>query len=176
MTREQYPATIDNIRRMVGEYFTFRMVDMSSKRCPHPVALPQQIAMYLCRKLTRASLAEIANAFGKTHATVVHACATIEKRIQADSAMRDTVHELASRLTHPPFGNRSKHDLVDIAQHGAGIALNVSDAGFDKHELKDIAKAVQDGCALELRGLSAFDNCDLCDIADAAPGRVKFVF
>jgi hypothetical protein len=132
--------------------------------------------MYLCRKLTHASLSEIANAFGKTHTTVVHVCKTIQDRIQTEPAVRDTVHELASRFTLPPFGNRSKHELIDIAQHGADIALNVYDAGFDKHELKGIAEAAQDGCALELRGLNDLAKHDLCDIADAASGRVKFVF
>ena len=62
----------------MADHFDLRLTDMSSKRRPRSVALPRQVAMVLCRKLTRASLTEIADSFNKTHATVVHACKMIK--------------------------------------------------------------------------------------------------
>jgi hypothetical protein len=58
--------------------------------------------MYLCRTLTRASLAKIANAFRKNHATVIHACKIIQGRCQADLAVRDTAQELTHLFRASP--------------------------------------------------------------------------
>jgi chromosomal replication initiator protein len=58
--------------------------------------------MYLCRRLTRSSLPDIANAFGKTHATVLHACKTIHSRLDVDDTLRDTVRTIARKLGRDP--------------------------------------------------------------------------
>jgi len=80
-----------------------RMTDMSSKRRQRSISAPRQIAMFLCRKLTRSSLPEIANSFGKTHATVVHACKTIQDRIQVEDDLRTSVREITRRLGRDPI-------------------------------------------------------------------------
>ncbi len=99
----QKDLSFDDIQRMVADYFDLRMTDMSSKRRPRSVSAPRQIAMFLCRKLTRSSLPEIANSFGKTHATVVHACKTIQDRIQVEDDLRNSVREITRKLGRDPL-------------------------------------------------------------------------
>ena len=98
----QKDLSFDDIQRLVADYFDLRMTDMSSKRRSRSVAAPRQVAMFLCRKLTRSSLPEIANSFGKTHATVLHACKTIQGRIQVEADLRDSVRELTRKLGRDP--------------------------------------------------------------------------
>jgi len=95
--------TFDDIQRAVAEHFDLRLTDMSSKRRPRSVAQPRQVAMYLCRKLTRSSLPEIADAFGKTHATVLHACRTIHDRLDVEPNLREAVRTIARKLSRDPI-------------------------------------------------------------------------
>jgi chromosomal replication initiator protein len=99
----QKDLSFDDIQRMVADYFDLRMTDMSSKRRPRALSAPRQVAMFLCRKLTRSSLPEIANSFGKTHATVVHACKTVQDRIQVEPELRDSVRDITRRLGRDPL-------------------------------------------------------------------------
>ncbi|HRR33602.1 MAG TPA: chromosomal replication initiator protein DnaA [Kiritimatiellia bacterium] len=99
----QKDLSFDDIQRMVADYFDLRLTDMSSKRRPRSVAAPRQVAMFLCRKLTRSSLPEIANSFGKTHATVMHACKTIQNRIQVEEELRNSVREITRKLGRDPL-------------------------------------------------------------------------
>jgi chromosomal replication initiator protein len=99
----QKDLSFDDIQRMVADYFDLRLTDMSSKRRPRSVAAPRQVAMFLCRKLTPSSLPEIANSFGKTHATVVHACKTIQDRIQVEEELRNSVREITRKLGRDPL-------------------------------------------------------------------------
>lgn len=99
----QKDLSFDDIQRMVADYYDLRLTDMSSKRRPRSLAAPRQVAMFLCRKLTRSSLPEIANSFGKTHATVVHACKTIQDRLQIESDLRDSVREITRKLGRDPL-------------------------------------------------------------------------
>ncbi len=94
--------SFDEIQRAVAEFFDIRLTDMSSKRRPRSVALPRQIAMYLSRKLTHASLQEIADAFGKTHATVLHGSKAIQNRIDTEEKMRNDVRQITRRLGRDP--------------------------------------------------------------------------
>ena len=100
---KQKDLTFDDIQRIVAEHFDLRLTDMSSKRRPRSVAHPRQLAMYLCRRLTRSSLPDIANAFGKTHATVLHACKTIHSRLDIDDSLRDTVRTITRKLGRDPI-------------------------------------------------------------------------
>jgi chromosomal replication initiator protein len=58
--------------------------------------------MYLCRRLTRSSLPEIADSFGKTHATVLHACRSIQNRMDVDDALQDTIRTISRKLGRDP--------------------------------------------------------------------------
>ncbi len=103
LEQEQQPElSADVIQRAVAEQFDVRMSDMTSKRRPQSVAMPRQVAMYLCRRLTNASLPEIAGCFDKTHATVLHACRTIRGRMETDSELSARVQTVARRLGRDP--------------------------------------------------------------------------
>src|SRR5436305_1650906 len=66
--------TIEQIQRRVAEHFDVRLADMTSKRRPASIAFPRQVAMYLARERTKASLNEIGDGFGgRDHGTVRHA-------------------------------------------------------------------------------------------------------
>jgi chromosomal replication initiator protein len=91
-------VTFASIQKTVAEHYDVRLTDMTSKHRHRSVAVPRQVAMYLCRRMTRASLPDIANAFGKTHATVLHACRCIDNRMQVDNALRQTVDAICGRL------------------------------------------------------------------------------
>ncbi|NLL84681.1 MAG: chromosomal replication initiator protein DnaA [Lentisphaerae bacterium] len=94
--------TSDEIQRVVADHFDLRLTDMSSKRRPRSVALPRQVAMVLCRKLTRASLTEIADSFNKTHATVVHACKMIKFVMETDRDMAEQINAIIRKLGRDP--------------------------------------------------------------------------
>ena len=90
--------TFDTIQRAVAEHYDLRLADMTSKRRPRSVSVPRQVAMFLCRRMTKSSLPDIANAFGKTHATVLHACKAIDGRMDIDVEFRATVADISRRL------------------------------------------------------------------------------
>ena len=72
--------TIEQIQKKVAEHFDVRLADMTSKRRPANIAFPRQVAMYLARALTKASLNEIGEAFGgRDHGTVLHACKLVQR-------------------------------------------------------------------------------------------------
>lgn len=99
----QPDLTADTIQKAVAEQFDIRLSDMTSKRRPQSVAVPRQVAMFLCRRLTRASLPEIASRFDKTHATVLHACKAIRGRMDTDSELNARVQSVARRLGRDPL-------------------------------------------------------------------------
>ncbi len=100
LEQEQSAAlTVEAVQRTVAEYYDIRMGDMTSKQRPQAIAFPRQVAMYLCRSLTRQSLPAIGNAFGRNHATVLHACRLVEGRMKTDPAFRQTVGVLKQRLS-----------------------------------------------------------------------------
>lgn len=99
----QQELTFDDIQRAVAEHYDIRLADMTSKRRPRSVALPRQIAMYLSRKLTSASLQEIAESFGKTHATVLHGVNAIQNRIDTEDKMHNDVRMITRKLGRDPI-------------------------------------------------------------------------
>ena len=86
------------IQRAVAEHYDVRIADMTSKRRPRSIAMPRQVAMYLCRRLTRSSLPDIARAFDKTHATVLHAYRTIDSRMDIEPELKKNVLTISERL------------------------------------------------------------------------------
>jgi chromosomal replication initiator protein len=95
---QQQAVTMESIQKAVADYYDIRLGDMTSKRRPQSIAHPRQIAMYLCRTMTQHSLPEIGTAFGRNHATVLHACRSVTQRITDDPALRKTVTVIRQRL------------------------------------------------------------------------------
>jgi len=72
--------TIEMIQKMIADHFKMRVQDLKSKNNSQSVAVPRQICMYLCKKLTGASLPHIGREFGnKHHTTVLHSITKIEE-------------------------------------------------------------------------------------------------
>ena len=91
--------TIDTIQKCVAEHYDIRVADMTSRRRPANLAFPRQVAMFLARSLTAASLNEIGEAFGgKDHGTVLHAYRLIERRMKEDQGLRQKVAYLHQQL------------------------------------------------------------------------------
>ena len=87
--------TIDQIQEKVAEHFNVRLADMTSKRRTANITFPRQVAMYLARRLTKASLHHIGDTFGgRNHGTVLHACKTVSARIKKE----DQVSQIVGRL------------------------------------------------------------------------------
>ena len=91
--------TIEQIQRRVAEHYDVRLADMTSKRRPANIAFPRQVAMYLARELTKASLNEIGEAFGgRDHGTVLHACKLVKRRMKEQDNIRQTISFIDSAL------------------------------------------------------------------------------
>src|SRR6266404_5674279 len=92
-------VTIDQIQKKVAEHFDVRLADMTSKRRPANIAFPRQVAMYLARCHTKASLHEIGDAFGgRDHGTVLYACKTVSVRMKKEDQVRQSIVMLDTQL------------------------------------------------------------------------------
>lgn len=93
------PLSMEDIQRVVAEYYDIRLGDMTSRKRPQNIAFPRQVAMYFCRKTTEQSLPSIGNAFARNHATVLHACRHIEDKIQKDPHFKQVIHAINKLLS-----------------------------------------------------------------------------
>lgn len=97
--KKQVPITIDSIKRAVAEYYKIDVSDFNAKRRTRNVAFPRQIAMYLCRTLTDASLPQIGKEFGgRDHTTVLHAFAKLDEGRKTDPQLEQTIQTLIERI------------------------------------------------------------------------------
>jgi chromosomal replication initiator protein len=77
--QDEKAVTIESIQKFVSDYYQLKIGELKSKNNSKSVALPRQIAMYLCKNLTHASLPEIGRSFGgKHHSTVIHSIKKVE--------------------------------------------------------------------------------------------------
>ena len=93
-------VSIDNIQRVVADYYKIKVADLLSKRRSRSVARPRQMAMSLAKELTNHSLPEIGNAFGgRDHTTVLHACRKIKELRETDTDIAEDYKNLLRHLT-----------------------------------------------------------------------------
>ena len=93
-------VSIDNIQRIVAEYYKIKVADLLSKRRSRSVARPRQVAMALSKELTNHSLPEIGNAFGgRDHTTVLHGCRKIKQLREDTPDIREDYNNLLRSLT-----------------------------------------------------------------------------
>lgn len=93
-------VTIDNIQKMVAEYYKIRIADLLSKKRSRSIARPRQMAMALCKELTNHSLPEIGDAFGgRDHTTVIHACRKIAELKEEELMIKEDFTNLLRTLT-----------------------------------------------------------------------------
>ncbi len=103
---QQEKLSIEAIQRAVADFYDIRLADMTSKRRPQSIAMPRQVAMFLSRELTQHSYPMIADAFGKNHATVLHACRLITDKMSREPEIRQAVTTIQQKLgrTGQPVG------------------------------------------------------------------------
>jgi len=95
LRHEERAVTIDMIQKFVADYYQLKMSELKSKNNSKSVALPRQVAMYLCKMLTNASLPEIGKSFaGKHHSTVIHSIRKVEELRQTDPTFNTLIHTL----------------------------------------------------------------------------------
>ena len=91
--------TIEAIQRAVAEQFGMKVSDLKQKNNSRNVVVPRQIAMYLAKQMTEASLPEIGRQFGnKHHTTVMHSIAKIDELRRADKDLHRTLNKLQDVL------------------------------------------------------------------------------
>ena len=92
-------VTIDSIQKAVAERFQIKQGQLKEKSNTRKVVYPRQVAMYLVKELTDASLPEIGRAFGgKHHTTVIHSINKIEKDRHNDPDLNRLLHSLMDSL------------------------------------------------------------------------------
>lgn len=102
-TKKDAVTDQNNIRRIqksVANFYNISFEDMKSKKRTPNLAIPRQVAMYLCRKLTDESFERIGIEFsGKNHATVIHACNKIEREMKINADLNDAINNIKKQLT-----------------------------------------------------------------------------
>jgi len=91
--------TPEKIQNTVSNYFKVELKDIHSKSRKQEIAKARQITMFLCKKHTNYSYAHIGSIIGKRdHATVLHACRTVQDQIDIDKSFRSTMNDLENLL------------------------------------------------------------------------------
>lgn len=97
--QSKHEITIDYIQKIVCDYFNMPIDSLQSKTRKREVVQARQIAMYFSKSLTKSSLASIGSQIGnKDHATVLHACKTVNNLIDTDKHFRIDLEEIEKRL------------------------------------------------------------------------------
>jgi chromosomal replication initiator protein len=92
--------TIEAIQRAVSENFGMKVTDLKQKNNSRNVVVPRQIAMFLAKQMTEASLPEIGRQFGnKHHTTVMHSIGKIEDQRRDDKDLQRTLNKLQEQLS-----------------------------------------------------------------------------
>ena len=92
-------VTIDKIIDYVCKIYNMQYDDIIGKKRPKNIAMARQVAMYLCRKITDASLPKIGQAFGgRDHTTVIHAYEKIEKMRKEDKSFENQLQQYEEKI------------------------------------------------------------------------------
>jgi chromosomal replication initiator protein len=95
-------VSIEHIQELVSERFQLTRKQLCGDRRSQNIVYPRQVAMYLSRELTDASLPKIGREFGgRDHTTVIHATSKIARLIKEDRSVYNLVQELTARIKHP---------------------------------------------------------------------------
>ncbi len=87
--------TVEIIQKFVADHYQMKVGELKSRNNAKSVAMPRQVAMYLCKALTRASLPEIGRAFGgKHHSTVIHSIRKVEALRRKDADFNSRINSL----------------------------------------------------------------------------------
>ncbi len=96
---EEKAITIDHIQKFVSDYYQLKLADLKSRNNSKSIAMPRQVAMYLCKNLTHASLPEIGRSFGgKHHSTVIHSIRKVEALRKNDTQFNTLLNSFLESL------------------------------------------------------------------------------
>jgi chromosomal replication initiator protein len=96
---DERAVTIEQIQKYVADYYHLKLHELKSRNNSKSVAMPRQVAMYLCKALTHASLPEIGRSFGgKHHSTVIHSIKKVEDVRRKNGDFDKQVHMLLESL------------------------------------------------------------------------------
>jgi len=93
-------VSIEYIQKVVSDYFEMDVATLQSKTRKRHIVQARQLAMFFAKKLTKASLASIGSQIGKRdHATVLHACKTVDNLAETDKQFRKYIEDLRKKLS-----------------------------------------------------------------------------
>jgi chromosomal replication initiator protein len=93
-------VSIDYIQKVVCDYFDLPIELLKSKTRKREVVQARQIAMYFAKSMTKSSLATIGlHCGGKDHATVLHACRTVNNLMDTDKRFKNYIDELNKKIS-----------------------------------------------------------------------------
>ena len=92
-------VTIENIQKVVAEYYRIKVSDLKSKSRARSVTRPRQVAMALAKELTNRSLPEIGRAFDRDHTTVLNACREVPIFREQDNSIQEDWANLIRTLS-----------------------------------------------------------------------------
>jgi chromosomal replication initiator protein len=96
---EEKAVNMDSIQKRIADHFRLKVADLKARNNSKSIALPRQIAMYLSKSLTKASLPDIGKAFGgKHHSTVIHSVRKIDSLRRSDPEFDRLVQGLSDSL------------------------------------------------------------------------------
>ena len=97
--QDEKAITIESIQKFVSDYYGLKTTELKSRNNSKSVAMPRQVAMYLCKTLTSASLPEIGKSFGgKHHSTVIHSIRKVENLRKSDPSFNTLIHTLSESI------------------------------------------------------------------------------
>jgi chromosomal replication initiator protein len=95
LNAEEKAVTVEIIQKFVADYYRLKVSDLKSRNNAKSVSMPRQVAMYLCKQLTNASLPEIGRSFGgKHHSTVIHSVRKIEDLRKREADFNSLINTL----------------------------------------------------------------------------------
>ena len=112
--------SVPAIRKVVEKFYGISEKDTRGPQRTRKLVRPRQIAMYLARELTPASLPRIGIHYGRDHTTVLYGCRVVAKRLAKDPELNDDISHFRAVLTgaplvivsHPKYGESSITSVV----------------------------------------------------------------
>ena len=90
--RDEQRVSIDMVQKFIANYYRLKLADIKGRNSSKAVAGPRQVAMFLCRTLTDASLPQIGKSFGRDHSTVVHSIRKVEGQCKTDREFHNLIN------------------------------------------------------------------------------------
>ncbi len=99
LDHDEKAVTIEIVQKHVADFYQLKLADLKSRNNSKSVAMPRQVAMYLCKSLTQASLPEIGRSFGgKHHSTVIHSIRKVDLLRKRDRDFNSLINNFLDSL------------------------------------------------------------------------------